>query len=81
MAGDALLKILEVACIEGDAASWVSGTVLPDTHGGTPLVATGDGLLALVRVQLAGKRAMSGAEWLRGAQGARGQVLGVGGEV
>lgn len=76
LAGDALLKILEVACVPGGAEGQAAGTLLPDPQGGDPVVVTGAGLLALVRVQPAGKRAMSGAEWLRGMPGARGQVLG-----
>lgn len=76
LAGDALLKVLEVTCVQGNAADRAPGTVLPDALGSDPVVVTGDGLLALARVQPAGKRAMSGAEWLRGAQGVRGQVLG-----
>ena len=76
LAGGALLKILEATCVQGGAAGQVPGTVLSDPQGSDPAVVTGGGLLVLARVQPAGRRAMSGAEWLRGAQGARGQVLG-----
>ena len=71
-----LIKILEVACVLDGGEGQAAGTLLPDRQGGDPVVVTGAGLLALVRVQPAGKRAMSGAEWLRGMPGARGQVLG-----
>ncbi|HVA91559.1 MAG TPA: methionyl-tRNA formyltransferase [Chloroflexota bacterium] len=43
---------------------------------GEPLVATGDGTLRLARVQPAGRKAMSGAEWLRGSPAALGGILG-----
>ena len=78
LAGEVLLKIHEVKADHAIATGQAPGMVLPDPQGADPRVVTGDGLLTLVRVQPAGKRAMSGAEWLRGAQLARGQQLGGG---
>jgi methionyl-tRNA formyltransferase len=43
---------------------------------GLPAVATGDGLLILLEVQPAGRRAMSGSAWLHGAAHLEGTVLG-----
>lgn len=44
--------------------------------GGEPFVGTGEGALRLTRVQPAGRKGMSGAEWLRGSPAAIGGVLG-----
>ncbi|HXT37907.1 MAG TPA: methionyl-tRNA formyltransferase, partial [Chloroflexota bacterium] len=43
--------------------------------GGEPVVGTGEGALRLTRIQPAGRKAMSGAEWLRGTPAALGSVL------
>jgi methionyl-tRNA formyltransferase len=41
-----------------------------------PVVRTGDGLLLLTEVQLAGKRVQSGGDWVNGTHLQRGEVLG-----
>lgn len=46
------------------------------TAAGVPLVATGADALRLDEVQLEGRRAQAGAEFLRGAPGVRGAILG-----
>jgi methionyl-tRNA formyltransferase len=46
-----------------------------DFQGGVPIVATGDGSLRLDEVQLAGKRAMSGAQFAIGSRRLRGAKL------
>lgn len=53
------------------------GTVVPLDGGAQPPVgvATGEGVLGLVRVQLEGKRAVDVGEFLRGRQGFTGSVL------
>jgi methionyl-tRNA formyltransferase len=40
-----------------------------------PVVRTGDGLLLLTEVQLAGKRVQSGGDWVNGTHLQRGEVL------
>jgi methionyl-tRNA formyltransferase len=50
------------------------GTVLD--HDGLPVVVTGEGILQLERLQLAGKRAMSAAEFVRGRPDFIGSQLG-----
>jgi methionyl-tRNA formyltransferase len=57
----------------------VAGSGLPGSvavEDGTPVVGAGNGLLRLDEVQLAGKRAQSGAEFLRGYPRLVGAVLG-----
>jgi methionyl-tRNA formyltransferase len=75
VAGDKLLKVLE-ASVEAvpDGASKRAGTLVV-VRGG-PVVVTGQDGLRLLVVQPAGKRAMSGEDWLRGAQMAPGTQLG-----
>jgi methionyl-tRNA formyltransferase len=75
-AGDALLKVQLAAVAPGMAHGHAPGTVLASREEPVPLVATGEGLLALGEVQPAGRRAMSGADWLRGAPHVAGSVLG-----
>jgi methionyl-tRNA formyltransferase len=58
------LKVLRAWPIEGKTAE--PGTVQPAALG-VPLVATGDGWLRLDEVQLEGRRAMTGADLLRGS--------------
>jgi methionyl-tRNA formyltransferase len=68
-----LLKVLAAEARSGDAAE-PPGTLL--ARDGEAMVATGEGLLLLARVQQAGRRPLSGAEWLRGASALRGTLLG-----
>ena len=64
----ARVKILAARVVNGDAAP---GTVLDDA----PSIACGAGALQLLRVQRAGKAAMDGAAFMRGAAVMPGQVL------
>jgi methionyl-tRNA formyltransferase len=66
------LKILEVRpeAYQGGPAP---GTVLE--HGRYPAVRTADGIIILCKVQPAGKRPMSGDEFLRGAKDFTGRIL------
>ncbi|MGB0343021.1 MAG: methionyl-tRNA formyltransferase [Parvibaculales bacterium] len=64
----ARVKILAARAIDGSAAP---GTVLDNA----PSIACGEGALQLLRVQRAGKAAMDGAAFMRGAALAPGQVL------
>jgi methionyl-tRNA formyltransferase len=69
---DRPLKILDIqaeACLGNQAP----GTVL--TYGRFPAVRTADGMIVLRMLQPAGKRAMPGDEFLRGARDFTGQVL------
>jgi len=70
-----LLKLHTVSLVPGDAASAVPGMVLMTPGSLDPVVATGEGLLVLREVQPAGRRSMSGAEWLRGVGNLNGIVL------
>jgi methionyl-tRNA formyltransferase len=74
-AGGTLLKVLEVKPTDlpmGTSAA--PGTLLYD--GTDPLVQARAGAVRLSRVQPAGRKPMSGAEWLRGAPSLRGTMLG-----
>jgi methionyl-tRNA formyltransferase len=62
------LKILSAEAIAGGGAP---GTIIDEA----PTIACGSGALRLVAVQRAGKRAMAGAEFLRGAKLKTGDVL------
>ncbi|HXH22036.1 MAG TPA: methionyl-tRNA formyltransferase [Dehalococcoidia bacterium] len=81
--GDEELRILEAWPLEG-GDDQPPGTVLPPVavpaesgaSGVAPVVQTGEGRLALLSVQRAGKRATSGAEFARGHRGFIGAVLG-----
>jgi methionyl-tRNA formyltransferase len=68
------LRIWEAAPIESDAASTRPGTVVATTSAGID-VATGAGVLRLERVQVAGRKATSAAEFLN-AHRLEGAVLG-----
>ena len=76
-AGGTQIKVLAAVVMPAAAADQLPGTLLAPREQPFPLVVTGKGLLALREVQPAGRRPMSGADWLRGAQGLRGAVLGV----
>ena len=53
-----------------------SGEVIGVVKNGGPLVQTGEGLLLLREVQLAGKRSQSGWDWANGTRLSPGEVLG-----
>ncbi|MGH2344413.1 MAG: methionyl-tRNA formyltransferase, partial [Chloroflexota bacterium] len=74
-AGGNPLKILQAKPVElvGSGAD-AAGTVRQE--GRDALVVTGHGAVRLLGVQPAGRKAMSGSEWLRGFPGVRGTVLG-----
>ncbi len=59
------LKILRVRCIDDRGESVGHGR----SEEGWPVVQCGDGAVRLDEVQPAGKRAMSGADWIRGRRG------------
>jgi methionyl-tRNA formyltransferase len=69
------LKILRAVCLVGDAVGQRPGTVLERPEPGA--VVTGDGLLGLQVVQLAGRRAMPIADFLRGQRDLIGSRLGL----
>src|SRR5579859_6202472 len=74
-----LLKILGAyALANSEAQNTPPGTVMLRKEGGTPSlqVATGEGALALDRLQLEGKKAMNADEFLRGYANIVGNVLG-----
>ncbi len=67
-----LLKIHAAAALPGGSSA-VPGTLLDLTAG--PAIVTGDGLLLLLEVRPAGRRAMPAKDWLRGARSLLGTVL------
>lgn len=75
------LRILEAKPLAGEGLE-PPGTVLPLPGEGPPeagfAVRCGQGALAVLRVQRAGRKAMSGAEFLRGQRGLLGRCLGDG---
>jgi methionyl-tRNA formyltransferase len=83
VAGGEELRVLEAWPLQGDSAS-EPGTVLapgplPEEAGSrdpAPLVQTGEGRLALVTVQRAGKKALAGQVFLRGQREFQGSRLG-----
>ena len=68
------LKIIEVAPLGGERTAGVGRVVALDSKAGFG-VGTGDGILAIARVQMEGKKAMSADEFLRGQRGLLGAVL------
>jgi methionyl-tRNA formyltransferase len=62
----------------GTVVQWPSGENTPSEAAGQPgfAVVTGGGLLGIVRVQLAGRRALTAAEFLRGQRDLVGKRLG-----
>jgi methionyl-tRNA formyltransferase len=68
------LKVLHAKVLVAEPESPVPGTVISTAEG--PAVATGDGLVLLQTVQPAGKRPMTGSDWLRGAPHLTGSLLG-----
>ena len=70
------LKILEAEPLAGEGAS-EPGTVVPVKTEGTAFgVSTGDGVLGVKKVQMAGKKAVDAAEFLRGQRQCIGAKLG-----
>ncbi len=73
------LRVLAAKPLAGEGPE-PPGTVLPSPGGGPPEagfgVRCGQGALAVLRVQRAGRKAMSGAEFLRGQRGLLGRRLG-----
>jgi methionyl-tRNA formyltransferase len=67
------LRVLSAA-VQPDQSMDVTGTL--HIVSGRPFVSTGSGLLELRDVQAAGKRPMSGEEWLRGQQHVGGERFG-----
>ena len=74
-ANGTVFKILAAEPRQAGAGQAPPGTLL--VEGAEPVVATGEGTLLLRRVQSAGRMAMSGADWLRGASSLQGTVLGM----
>lgn len=72
LADGSVVKIL-VAAIAHDTHRLGPGSC--EEHGGRVLVGTGEGTLELVRVQPAGKSAMTAADWMRGARDPAGRVF------
>ena len=68
------LKIIEVAPLSGERTAGVGRVVALASEAGFG-VGTGDGILAIARVQMEGKKAMSADEFLRGQRGLLGAVL------
>jgi methionyl-tRNA formyltransferase len=72
-----ILKILQAWPLDrGDASMPPGAASVDSTKNGRPVVATGSGWLRLHEVQLEGRRAQSGEEFLRGYPGIVGAVLG-----
>ena len=69
------LKIIEAVPLPGERAIGVGQVVALNKAGAVLGVNTGDGVLGILRVQLEGKRAMSGAEFLRGQRQFVGAIL------
>jgi len=76
------LRLLDTWPLPGDGEGRSAGTVVPcPTGADVPAeagfgVAAGRGLLAIMRLQLAGRRALPAAEFLRGQRGLMGRRLG-----
>ena len=75
MAGGNLLKVLDAKSAALPAGLPASPGTLRQQENGAIVVAR-DGAVRLLRVQPAGRKPMSGAEWLRGAPALSGAVLG-----
>ena len=75
--GGKTLKVLQAFAAEGrESAASVPGQVVAAEAGRQMYVSTADGLLALERVQLEGRRAVTGEEFLRGYPDSIGDILG-----
>jgi methionyl-tRNA formyltransferase len=75
VAEDKLLKVLDASVEAIPASAGMKAGTLLVAHG-SPIVVTGQDGLRLLVVQPAGKRPMSGEDWLRGAQMPPGTHLG-----
>jgi methionyl-tRNA formyltransferase len=70
-----LLKIIEAVPIEGEVSA-PAGMVVTLTGAVAPLgIGTGEGILGILKVQMAGKKVMNTAEFLRGQRGLVGSEL------
>jgi methionyl-tRNA formyltransferase len=69
------LKIIEAVPLPGEGALEVGQVVTLNKKGVVLGVNTGDGVLGILKVQLEGKRAMSGAEFVRGQRQLIGTIL------
>jgi methionyl-tRNA formyltransferase len=70
-----LLKIIEAVPAEGNILAAV-GKVVALEGNVTPVgIGTGEGMLGILKVQMAGKKVMTAAEFLRGQRGFIGEVL------
>ncbi len=73
--GGKQIKILEAAVLPADEAVKAGQVVAVSGHGSRVGVGTGGGILGLLKVQMEGKRAMSGADFIRGRRDFIGAVL------
>ena len=71
-----MLKLLEVSPVPQTDLGAELGRVVYDSSSGLPAVGTGDGLLALGRLQLEGRRVVTAREFLAGHPDFVGSVLG-----
>ncbi|MFC1988163.1 methionyl-tRNA formyltransferase [Chloroflexota bacterium] len=69
------LKILEAVPLPEERALEVGQVVTPDKGGAVLGVNTRDGVLGILKIQLEGKRAMSGTEFVRGQRQLIGAIL------
>ncbi len=72
-----VVKLLDVVALPSKTSrEGAPGTVLETGRGGEPLaIVTGEGLLGLKRLQIEGRKAVTGAEFLRGYPGIVGSSL------
>ena len=77
--GGRTLKLLEVTVLPGGGYDGRRDAGVVVSAGDGAAVVTGDGLLGLARVQLEGRRAITGEEFLRGYPDIVGDKLGDGG--
>jgi methionyl-tRNA formyltransferase len=70
-----ILKVLRASFLSTQAVAGGAGTGTAVTNGGKPAFVVADGLLVLEEVQPAGKRVMSGKEFLAGARDWAGNSL------
>ena len=73
--GERRLGVLGARRVEVEASGARPGTIVAITAGSGPAVATGEGAVELLIVQPQGRKAMTGAEYLRGARLAPGDLL------
>jgi len=76
---DVRLKVLQSQVLDKDDRPTLPADAIPGTmflYGDLPAVVTGEGALALLYVQMAGKRPMDGGAFVRGRKDFVGAVLG-----